>query len=267
MMTELVAGQDIDQAPSLLGKIARTVGFLIVGLILVWAWRGAQMDPMKLYDNGANILEMGRSFIPPNFHEWRYYVEELILTIQMAIWGTVLAVFLAVPFGLLSSTNLVPAWVYLPIRRVLDILRSTNDLVYAMLFVSAVGLGPFAGVLALFVHTTGVLAKLFAEAVEAIDPQPVEGIRSTGAWKIEEIVYGVIPQVLPLWISYTLYRFEANVRGATVVGLTGAGGIGVVLWEDVRGFRYAETSAELIIIISSVIAIDLLSSQLRRFFI
>ena len=108
-----------------------------------------------------------------------------------------------------------------------------------MLFVVAVGLGPFAGVLALWVHTTGILAKLFSEAVEAIDPQPVEGIRATGANALEEIVYGVIPQVLPLWISYSLYRFESNVRSASVVGMVGAGGIGVVLWEIIRGFQYA----------------------------
>src|SRR3546814_19679303 len=99
-----------------------------------------------------------------------------------------------------------------------------------MLFVVVVGLGPFAGAMALFVHTTGILAKLFSEAVEAIDPQPVEGIRATGANAVEEVVYGVIPQVLPLWVSYSLYRFESNIRSAAVVGMVGAGGLGVVLW-------------------------------------
>jgi len=133
--------------------------------------------------------------------------------------------------------------------------------------VAAVGLGPFSGVLALFVHTTGVLAKLFSEAVEAIDPRPVEGIRATGANMLEEIVYGVIPQVIPLWISYSLYRFEANVRSATVVGLTGAGGIGVVLYEDIRGFRFAEASAVMLMVVAAVIAIDLSSARLRKLFI
>jgi phosphonate transport system permease protein len=98
--------------------------------------------------------------------------------------------------------------------------------------VVAIGLGPFAGVMALFVHTTGILAKLFSEAVEAIDPRPVEGIRATGASKLQEVVYGVVPQVLPLWISFSLYRFESNVRSATVLGLVGAGGIGQVLFTD-----------------------------------
>ena len=118
--------------------------------------------------------------------------------------------------------------------------------------------------LALWIHTSGTLAKLFSEAVEAIDPQPVEGIRSTGASALHEIVYGVIPQVMPLWISFTLYRFEANVRSASVVGMVGAGGIGVVLWEIIRGFQYAETAAVMLIIIVTVSLIDLVSARIRQ---
>lgn len=136
-------------------------------------------------------------------------------------------------------------------------------MVFAMLFIVAVGLGPFAGVLALLVHTTGSLAKLFSEAVEAIDPRPVEGIRATGAHPIVQVVYGVIPQVLPLWVSFALYRFESNVRSASVVGMVGAGGIGVVVYEVIRGFQYAQTCAVLIIIVVSVSIIDLISSWLR----
>ena len=149
----------------------------------------------------------------------------------------------------------------------MDAARAINEMVFAMLFIVAVGLGPFAGVLALWVHTTGVLAKLFSEAVESIDQQPVDGIRATGASASQEIVFGVIPQVLPLWISYSLYRFEANVRSAAVLGMVGAGGIGQILWEIVRGFEYAQTAAVLIILIISVTIIDLLSSYIRRHFI
>ncbi|MEO5883187.1 MAG: phosphonate ABC transporter, permease protein PhnE, partial [Caldimonas sp.] len=203
-------------------------------------------------------------FFPPDFRQWRLYVEEMIVTLQIALWGTALAVVCAVPLGLLSSANIAPAWVYQPIRRLMDAARAINEMVFAMLFVVAVGLGPFAGVLALFVHTTGILAKLFSEAVESIDPQPVEGIRATGARAIDEIVYGVIPQVLPLWISYTLYRFESNVRSASVVGMVGAGGIGVILWEIMRAFQYAETCAVMIILIVPVSAIDLVSSRIRK---
>jgi phosphonate transport system permease protein len=188
----------------------------------------------------------------------------MIITIHIAIWGTVMAVVCAVPFGLLCSENITPAWVYQPMRRLMDAFRAINEMVFAMLFIVAVGLGPFAGVMALWIHTTGVLAKLFAEAVEAIDPRPVEGVRATGANSLEEILYGVIPQVLPFWISYSLYRFESNVRSASVVGMVGAGGIGVVLHESIRGFDYAETSAILLIIIASVTLIDVISARVRR---
>jgi phosphonate transport system permease protein len=157
--------------------------------------------------------------------------------------------------------------VHHPVRRVMDAFRSINEMAFAMLFVVAVGLGPFAGVLALFVHTTGILAKLFSEAVETIDPQPVEGIRATGAGALEEIAYGVIPQVLPLWISYTLYRFESNVRSATVVGMVGAGGVGVVLWDVIRAFRFPETCAVILMIIATVTVVDVASARLRRMFV
>ena len=169
--------------------------------------------------------------------------------------------------GLLASSNIVPWWVYQPVRRVMDAFRAINEMVFAMLFVVAVGLGPFAGVLALWIHTSGILAKLFSEAVEAIDPHPVEGIRSTGASALHEILYGVIPQVTPLWISFALYRFESNVRSATVVGMVGAGGIGVVLWEIIRGFQYAETCAVMLIIVVTVSVIDLISARIRKFFV
>jgi phosphonate transport system permease protein len=109
-----------------------------------------------------------------------------------------------------------------------------------------------------------VLAKLFSEAVEQIDPQPVEGIRATGAHPLAEIVYGVIPQVMPLWISYALYRFESNVRSASVVGMVGAGGIGMVLWDVIRGFQYSQTAAVLIMLVVAVSAIDVVSSTLRK---
>jgi phosphonate transport system permease protein len=169
-----------------------------------------------------------------------------------------------VPLGVLASNNIAPWWVRQPVRLVLDACRAINEMVFALIFVVAVGLGPFAGVLALWVHTTGILGKLFSEAVESIDPQPVEGIRATGASPLHEVLYGVLPQVMPLWLSYTLYRFESNVRSAAVVGMVGAGGIGMVLWDVMRGFQYAQTAAVLLMLVASVSLIDLLSSQLRK---
>lgn len=232
--------------------------------LLAASWKGADMRPLDLLRDGANMATYAASFFPPDVREWRNYLQEMLVTVQIALWGTVLAVVCAVPLGLLSSANIVPAWVYQPVRRLMDAARAINEMVFAMLFIVAVGLGPFAGVLALWVHTTGILAKLFSEAVEAIDPQPVEGIRATGASALEEILYGVLPQVLPLWISFSLYRFESNVRSASVVGMVGAGGIGVVLWEIIRGFQYAQTCAVMLIIVATVTAIDMVSARIRK---
>jgi phosphonate transport system permease protein len=236
----------------------------LVVLLLAGSWQGADMRPLDLWRDSGNMATYAAEFFPPNFSQWRMYVSEMVITLQIALWGTALAVVTAVPMALLASANLVPWWIYQPTRRLMDATRAINEMVFAMLFV---GLGPFAGVLALWIHTTGVLAKLFSEAVEAIDPQPVEGIRSTGASALHEIVYGVIPQVLPLWISFTLYRLESNVRSASVVGMVGAGGIGVVLWEIIRGFQYAETCAVMIIIVITVTAIDLVSARIRKILI
>jgi phosphonate transport system permease protein len=232
--------------------------------LLVGSWKGADMRPLDLVRDSGNMAKYAADFFPPDFSQWRLYISEMIVTLQIALWGTVLAVITAVPLALLASSNIAPWWVNQPIRRLMDACRAINEMVFAMLFVVAVGLGPFAGVLALWIHTTGTLAKLFSEAVEAIDPHPVEGIRSTGASALHEISYGVLPQVMPLWISYSLYRFEANVRSASVVGMVGAGGIGVVLWEIIRGFQYTQTCAVMIIIILSVSLIDLASAQLRK---
>jgi phosphonate transport system permease protein len=240
------------------------LGWGLLLALLAGSWRGADMRPADLWRDSGNMLEFLRSFFPPDFHEWRQYLAELIITLQIALWGTALAILCAAPLGLLAAGNLTPWWVHQPVRRLLDACRSINEMVFALIFVVAVGLGPFAGVLALWVHTTGVLAKLFSEAVEAIDPQPVEGIRATGAHPLAEVLYGVLPQVMPLWISYALYRFESNVRSASVVGMVGAGGIGMVLWDVIRGFQYAQTCAVLIMLLGSVMLIDIASSQLRK---
>ena len=240
------------------------LGWAIVIALLGLSWNGADMRPLDLFRDGGNMGTFLADFFPPNFGEWRTYISEMIVTIQIAIWGTFLAIVCAVPLGLMCASNIVPAWVYHPMRRVMDACRAINEMVFAMLFIAAVGLGPFAGVLALWVHTTGILAKLFAESVEAIDPRPVEGVRATGANALEEVIYGVLPQVMPMWVSLSLYRFESNVRSASVLGIVGAGGIGMVLWEIIRSFQYPQTCAVMIIVIVAVVAIDTLSARLRK---
>jgi phosphonate transport system permease protein len=244
-------------------SLVNGLAWLALVVALAWAWHGADIRPLELVRDSSNMSVFARDFFPPDFHDWRVYRDEMLVTFYIAIWGTALSIVCAVPIGLLCASNIVPVWVYQPVRRVMDACRAINEMVFAMLFIVAVGLGPFAGVLALWVHTTGTLAKLFSEAVEACDPRPVEGVRATGASALEEIIYGVIPQVLPLWISYSLYRFEANVRSASVVGMVGAGGIGVVLYEVISSFEYAHTSAVLLILIVSVTSIDMVSAWIR----
>jgi phosphonate transport system permease protein len=252
---------------SLRRKLLRLLAALVFAGILMWAWQGSEMRPLDLYTYRGNMSAYLAGFLKPDFSAWRDYLHQTAITVQIAIWGTLLAILGAVPCGLLSSANVVPIWIYQPVRRIMDAFRSINEMIFAMLFISAVGLGPFAGVLALFMHTLGTLAKLFAEAVEAIDPQPVEGIRATGANTLQEIAYGIIPQVVPLWISYSLYRFESNVRSASVVGMVGAGGIGMLLWDAIRSFNYGATAAMLIVLVVVVSLLDLGSANIRKRFI
>src|SRR5262249_44799051 len=143
----------------------------------------------------------------------------MIVTIQIAIWGTAPAAVIGVPVAILASSNICPQWIGQPVRRLMDACRAINGILFALLFLVRVGLGPFAGVMALFVHNTGVFSKLYSEVVEAIDPRPVEGIRAAGARRIPEIIFGVIPQVMPLWSSLVLYRLQTNIPSATPPGL------------------------------------------------
>lgn len=264
-MTAITSTVPLD--PQLKRPWYQWMGWALLIAILAWSWEGAEMNPAMLWRDAENMRTFAADFFPPDFRYWETYLAEMIITVQIALWGTVLAIICSIPLGILCSENIAPWWICQPVRRLMDAFRSINEMVFAMLFVVAVGLGPFAGVMALFIGTTGVLAKLFAEAVEAIDGGPVEGVRATGASALQEVIYGVIPQVLPLWISYALYRFESNVRSATVVGMVGAGGIGVTLWEAIRGFQLAQTCAILLIIIVVVSLIDIVSQRLRKHFI
>jgi phosphonate transport system permease protein len=239
--------------------------WLIIFALLAWSWGPAEMfRATSLLTDWRNMAEFGSAFLHPNFHEWDNYLADMIVTVQIAIWGTTLAAIAGVPFAILAASNICPQWIVQPVRRLMDSCRAINEIVFALLFVVAVGLGPFAGVMALFVHNTGVFSKLYSEVVEAIDPRPVEGIRATGARRIPEIIFGVIPQVIPLWSSLVLYRLETNIRSATTLGIVGAGGIGQTLYESIRAFQYAETAAQMLIIAATVMVVDLLSARLRK---
>lgn len=250
-------------------QVTKTRILFLMGAIglLIFAWAQSELNFPLLFRNSGNMLEYIRSYFPPDFSDWRFYLEDIIITISMGIWGTLMAAIAAIPLSLLGSENVCPVWIVQPIRRLLDAMRAINEIVFALIFVVAVGLGPFAGVLALFVSTTGTLGKLFSEVVESIDPGPVEGIRATGARKIQEIIFGVVPQVMPLWTSYVLYRFESNVRSASVLGIVGAGGIGVSLYQSFQAFQYQKVCAILIILIAATSTIDFFSSKLRNWLI
>ena len=236
-----------------------------VVLLLLLSFEPVQMSRLGLvFTNNANMRELGAEFLHPDMAHWSTYVAQMWLTVQMALWGTFLALVIAIPFGLACARNISPPWLQQPMRLLMNIVRSAPDLVIGVLFIVAVGIGPLSGVMALALNTGGVLAKLFSEAVEAIDPRPVEGVRATGASRLQEIVWGVIPQVGPLWTSYALYRFESNARSATVLGLIGAGGIGQLLFEGLQSFNFSEVSAISVVIIVAVSLIDLLSQAVRK---
>ncbi|MBD2108091.1 phosphonate ABC transporter, permease protein PhnE [Nodosilinea sp. FACHB-13] len=241
------------------------VGYVALAIaVLVYAGRLSDLSFVELFQGSGTMAEYITRYFPPDFSNWRFYLKDTLETVAMGIWGTLLSAILAVPLSILASSNICPAWIVFPVRRVLDAMRAINEVVFALIFVVAVGLGPFAGVLALFVHTAGILAKLFSEAIEAIEVGPVEGIRATGASKVQEIIFGVIPQVVPLWTSFTLYRFESNVRSAAVLGIVGAGGIGVSLYQSFRAFEYQDVCAIMIILIVTVGLIDTISAKLRQ---
>ena len=186
-------------------------------------------------------------------------------TVQMALAGTFLALLVAFPIGFLAARNTTPhPAVYHGTRVVLNFLRTIPDLALGLLFVAAVGLGAFAGTLALFIHTATVLGKLLSESVENIDEGVVEAIRATGASYTQILTFAVLPQVLPDLISFTLYRLETNIRAASVLGLIGAGGIGYLMNTSFRTFQYQEAASIVLVLIVLVMVVDYASSRLRR---
>lgn len=187
-------------------------------------------------------------------------------TVQMALAGTFLALLVAFPVGFLAARNTTPhPLVYHGLRGLLNFLRTIPDLALGLLFVAAVGLGAFAGTLALAIHTATVLGKLLSESVENIDEGIVEAIRATGAGYAQILSFAVLPQILPDLISFTLYRLETNIRAASVLGLIGAGGIGYLMSTSFRTFQYQEAAAIVVILIALVMLVDYLSSRLRNF--
>jgi len=254
------------QAPSRRSDVGRNLGLtLVLAVALGVAARVIELRPLELLRDVGNIGIFLRGYLNPSFVHVGEYAWQCGVTVAIALWGTVLAVTLAVPLGLLGARNLAPhPAVYFAARRTMDVLRAVNEFVFALMFVTAVGLGPFAGMLALGVHTGGVLGKLLSEAIESIDPGQVEGVAAVGAGRWHVIAFGVVPQIMPSFLSYVLLRFESDIRSASVIGMVGGGGIGFYLWDTIRSFNDREAATVILLIVAMVMAIDVVSSRVRR---
>ena len=235
------------------------MGLLVFG----WLLWDTGADPVRLARGVPWIFEFVRRMLPPDVQVLPSALAGAVTTVEIALLGTSVAAALALPLGFLSARNVASPRVFYPARAVLNLFRSVDTLVYALIFVAAVGLGPFPGVLAVVAYTTTSLAKLYSEAIEGIDPGPVDAIIATGATRLQILRYGVLPQVLPLFLSYVLYRLETNIRAATVLGFVGAGGIGFYLQTYLRMIDYPAASTALLVTIVMVMTIDALSSRLR----
>jgi phosphonate transport system permease protein len=239
--------------------LAAVFGYLVY---LLWLF-----DFVRIFTDLPRVWLIVRLMLDwSHFMEWDHAElwRSMLETVAMAYLGSMLAVLFAVPLGFLGARNIIPAGVFhFVTRRLFDGLRGLDQLIWALVFVRAMGLGPIAGILAIAVAETGVLAKLFAEAVEGIDGRQVEGIASTGAGFIGRLRYGVLPQVLPVMISQTLYSIESNSREATILGLVGAGGIGLRLSERIQINAWDQVSYVIILILISVAIIDTTSRYLR----
>ncbi|MBQ8106123.1 MAG: phosphonate ABC transporter, permease protein PhnE [Afipia sp.] len=185
-------------------------------------------------------------------------------TLSIAFLGTLLAAVLALPVSLLAARNIIPSvFLRFPVRRFLDSIRGVDTLIWALVWINVVGLGPFAGVLAIATSDFGAFGKLFSEAIEGADRKQVEGIRAAGGNKLQEIRFGLMPQVLPVLAGQILYFIESNTRSATIIGIVGAGGIGLQLAEQIRVLEWQKVSTLILMILVAVAVIDLISSRLR----
>lgn len=251
-------------------RLRMTVATAVFFAVLVIAAFGAEVNPGTFVSKIGNFasyfdriatLEGGArvwSDIGEWFWGWKKWLVLLGETILISYVGTLAGAILAFALNFLAAENTSPArWLQFTVRRLMEFCRTVPDIVFALIFVIAFGLGPMAGVLAIMIHSVGALGKLYSEIVENIDMKPVEGVRSTGASWVSCMRFAVLPQVAAGFASYTLLRFEINVRGASVMGFVGAGGIGQELVVAVRKFYYSDVSAILLMIIVTVFVIDI----------
>jgi phosphonate transport system permease protein len=273
-MAQLMAGYESAVAAK---RRQLILGAVLLAVAFGFAWVGAEVRPGKFWTNLGNFssyfyrlghLDSG-AWVWTDPAEWYWGLGKWLWligqTLLMAYMGTITGAVFAVAGAFLGSGNMMHlAWVRFGVRRFLELCRTVPDIVYALIFVQAFGLGPFPGIVAIVIHTTGALGKLYAEVVESIDMKPIEGIAAAGGTWFAQIRFGALPQVLSSFASYGLLRFEINVRSATVLGFVAAGGIGEELIIAIRKFFYSDVSAILLLLILCVFLIDMGSERLRH---
>jgi phosphonate transport system permease protein len=242
---------------------SRWTGAALFLAVFVWSAVATEVSLGRMIEGIPFMWDFVRRMIPPDPSVLGNALRGAIETIQIAIVGTVVAAVLALPIGFAAARNVAPPCLYYTARPLLNGFRAIDTLVYALFFVAAVGLGPFPGVLAVIVYTVTVLAKLYSEAIEAIEPGPVEAIRATGATALQVLRWGVFPQLVPQFLSFTLYRFETNIRAAAILGFVGAGGIGFYVQTYLRLLNYPAAASVLLVLVVLVMAVDFASSRLR----
>lgn len=240
-------------------------GGLLTLIVVGSAWQSGLLDLPRIAAGVPSTIELMAEMWPPDFNEATKWLKPLADTFAMSISGTLLSVVLSLPLALLAARNTTPhPAAYVAARGLLNLLRAVPELVLGIVLVAAVGFGVLPGVLALGLHSVGMVGKFYAEALEQVDAGPVEALRSVGARPFQVVWYGMLPQVMPLLAGVTIYRWEYHFRASTVMGMVGAGGIGFELIGSLRIMKYREVSAILLVILIMVAAIDMFSSALRR---
>jgi phosphonate transport system permease protein len=238
---------------------------LLIAALYAVCLHYAEIDLARLWRGLPKFAHWAAQAWPPNLADLRILLFRAAQTVAMATIGTTLAVIVAAPLCLVAARNVTPESVfYYPARGLLNFLRGIDSFVFALLFVAAVGLGPFAGVLGVALHSAGSVAKLWSEAIETIEPGPLEAVAMTGAGRLEIVFYALLPDVLPALLSTSLYIWEFNIRSSTVLGLVGAGGIGQDLKNAVDLLDFPSVATIILIILGMVTAVDQLSAWLRR---
>ncbi|MEI2317487.1 phosphonate ABC transporter, permease protein PhnE [Bacillus paramobilis] len=238
----------------------------ILVILLLWG-SSVQVDASfsKLVVGFPNMIDLLKEMVPPDWSYFQVITTAMLDTIRMAIIGTTLGAILAIPLALLAASNVFTStFLYGPARLVLNFIRTIPDLLLAAIFVAIFGIGPLPGILALTFFSIGLVAKLLYESIESIDSGPLEAMTAVGANKVQWIVYGVIPQVKAHFVSYVLYTFEVNVRAAAVLGLVGAGGIGLYYDRTLGFLQYQQTASIIIYTLVVVLLIDYVSTLLRE---